>query len=55
MAGKKGCFAKIQNADIKRSQREAQQQPVTEEPAPKKKKQNGLSNRFKNIFNNLFD
>ena len=36
-------------------QREAQQQPVTEEPAPKKKKQNGLSNRFKNIFNNLFD
>ncbi len=40
---------------LQRSQREAQQQPVTEEPAPKKKKQNGLSNRFKNIFNNLFD
>lgn len=39
---------------LQRSQREAQQQPVTEEPAPKKKKQNGLSNRFKNIFNNLF-
>lgn len=38
-----------------RPQRQEQQEQVTETPKPKKKKQNSFGNRFKNIFNNLFD